>query len=289
VGVARPEQARREDDHGIDETAFGPPLDARPHLAADRAAFLQLLHALTPDDWERSTAAAPWAVRDVVAHVLGDDLGRLARGRDGHVVGGPEADEPFAAFIHRLNAEWVRATARLSPRLLLDLLEHTSPQVLDHWRSLDLDALDGPVTWAGPAPAPVWLDCARDFTEYWVHQQQVRDATGRPDDGGPAVVHAVLDTFLRAVPHTLSGVERPDGTTLTVAVPGPAGGRWTWRSAGRRWWAATPADAPTTVTVAAEPLWRLCVRMLEPADVGAEVSGDPELGAAVLRIVSIIR
>ena len=224
-----------------------------------------------------------------MAHVLGDDLGRLGRGRDGHIAGGPAPGEPFAAFIHRLNDEWVRAAARLSPRLLCDLLDVTSAQVLDHWGAVDLDALGEPVSWAGSQPAPVWLDCARDFTEYWVHQQQVRDATGRPGDGGPAVVHAVLDTFLRAVPHTLAGVERPDGTALTVAVPGPAGGRWTWRRARGRWWPGAPADEGTTVTVEADPLWRLCVRMLEPDDVAAVVDGDPELAHAVLRIVSIIR
>ena len=53
---------------------------------------------------------------------------------------------------------------------------------------------------AGPDPAPVWLDCARDFPEYWVHQQQIRAATGRTGNDDPKVVHAVLDTFLRTEP-----------------------------------------------------------------------------------------
>jgi uncharacterized protein (TIGR03083 family) len=279
-----------KDDRPVDETAvFGSPIDARAHLAADRAAFRRLLGDLDPADWERSTAAAPWTVRDVVARVLGDDLGRLARGRDGHAVGGPGAGEPFAGFIHRINDEWVRATARLSPRLLLDLLDVSSPQVASYWDGLDLDALGEPVTWAGPEPAPVWLDCARDFTEYWVHQQQVREATGRPGGAEPAIVHTVLDTFLRAMPHTLAGVDRPEGTVLTVAVPGAAGRRWTWRRADGRWWPAEPGGGDMTVTVDAEALWRLCVRMVEPEDVRAAVDGDPELAHAALRIVSIIR
>jgi uncharacterized protein (TIGR03083 family) len=277
-------------DRPIDEPAiFGSRMDARPLLAVDRAAFLRLLRDLGPGDWVRPTAATPWTVHDVVAHVLGDDLARLARGRDDHAVGGPGAGEPFAAFIHRLNAEWVRATARLSPRLLVDLLDVTSAQVLGHWRSVDLDVLGEPVTWAGPEPAPVWPDCARDFTEYWVHQQQIRDATARPGGVEPTVVHAVLDIFLRAVPHTLAGLERPDGTTLTVAVPGAPGGRWTWRRAGHRWWPTAPTEAGTVVTIEADPLGRLCVRMVDPAKVDAAISGDRELGAAALRMVSIIR
>jgi hypothetical protein len=75
----------------------------------------------------------------------------------------------LAAFIHRFNDEWVQAVRRVSPRLLLDLLDVPSPQVLALWRDIDLDASSEPVTGAGPDPAPVWLDCARDFTEYWVH------------------------------------------------------------------------------------------------------------------------
>jgi uncharacterized protein (TIGR03083 family) len=274
----------------VDETAvFGSRIDARGHRAVDRAAFRRLLGDLDPGDWERSTAAAPWTVRDVVAHVLGDDLGRLARSRDGHVAGGPGPGEPFAGFIHRINDEWVRATARLSPRVLLDLLDVSSPQVASYWDGLDLDALGDPVTWAGPAPAPVWLDCARDFTEYWVHQQQVREATGRPGGAEPATVHTVLATFLRAMPHTLAGVDRPAGTVLIVAAPGAAGGRWTWRQADGRWWPSEPGSGGTTVTVDADALWRLCVRMVEPDDVGTTVDGDSELAQAALRIVSIIR
>ena len=268
---------------------FGPRIDARRHLAADRAGFLRVLTDLTPDDWTRSTAAAPWTVHDVVAHVLGDDLGRLGRGRDGYTAGGPRQGEPFPAFIHRLNDEWVRAATRLSPRLLRELLDVTSPQVTAYWNGVDLDAIGGPVTWAGPEPAPVWLDCARDFTEYWVHQQQVREATGRPGGTDPDVVHAVLDTFLRAMPHTLSGLERPDDATLTVAVPGPAGGRWSWRRAGGRWSFVDATETGTTATLDADVLWRLCVRMVEPEDVRFAVDGDRALADAALQIVSIIR
>lgn len=280
-------------DAGVEPLAgFGARIDARDAFAQDRAALLQLLHALSPQDWERATAATPWTVRDVVAHLLGDDLGRLARTRDGHEAAGPAPDEEFAAFIHRLNAEWVRAAARLSPRLLTDLLEVTSPQVLALWRSVDLDATGDPVSWAGSDPAPVWLDCARDFTEYWVHRQQIREAVGATRDEAPEVVHTVLDTFLRAMPHTLAGQGRPDGSTISVVVDGDAGGRWTWRCAQGRWWPADPDGTSTAVIASdADVVWRLCVRMIEPVEASrrVRVTGDQALAAAALRIVSIIR
>ncbi|MHA6626966.1 maleylpyruvate isomerase family mycothiol-dependent enzyme [Pseudonocardia sichuanensis] len=272
---------------------FGPKIDALGAFTRDRAVLLGLVRRLTADEWQRPTAAAPWRVRDVVAHLVGDDLNRLSRTRDAHSGPGPRAGEALAPFVHRINDEWVRVAQRLSGRVLTDLLAHTSPQVLAMWGALDPEAMTEGVSWAGPGPAPVWLDLARDFTEYWVHQQQIRDATGRPDPGDPAVLHTVLDTFLRAVPHTLSTHPRPDGETLGVTVDGPAGGRWTWRCDGRRWHWAAPSATPGTLLAfpGPEPLWRLCVRMVEPDEArrAVAVSGDDALAAAFLQIVSIIR
>lgn len=274
-------------------TEFGPRIDPRDHLEDDRAALLRLLRDLRPDEWERPTAAAPWTVRHVVAHLLGDDLGRLSRQRDAHRATEPGPGESLAALVHRLNGEWVRATDRLSPRVLVDLLELTSTQAAAMWRGADLDAVGGAVSWAGSAPAPVWLDCAREFTEFWVHQQQIRDATGRPGRRDPAVLHVVLDTFVRAVPHTLAAHPRPDGTAVAVVVAGPGGDRWTWRCAQGRWRWTQPGDPAGTEVVFddGDTLWRLCTRMLEPGDLQDRVSvrGDRALAAAALQIVSIIR
>jgi uncharacterized protein (TIGR03083 family) len=272
---------------------FGAKIDARAVFEQDRAALLRLLNALSPHDWQRPTAAAPWVVRDVVAHLLGDDLARLARSRDGHRSGAPAPAEGFAAFINRLNDEWVRAAGRISPRLLTDLLAVTSPQVLAYWREADLDLTGEPVSWAGPDPAPVWLDCARDFTEYWVHEQQIREATGRTRGDDPEVVHTVLETFLRAMPHTLAAHGGPDGATFSVTVDGPGGGRWAWRRSDGRWRPSRPDGTSTAAVVApdAEVLWRLCVRMIGPAEAWdrVRVAGEHALARAALQIVSIIR
>ena len=111
---------------GVDTTAsFGARIDVRDLFEQDRSSLLGLLRGLDPPDWSRPSAAAPWTVHDVVAHLLGDDLGRLARSRDDHEVGSPAPGESFPTFIHRLNDEWVRAAQRISPRLLIDLLEAT--------------------------------------------------------------------------------------------------------------------------------------------------------------------
>ncbi|WP_455567292.1 hypothetical protein [Streptomyces chartreusis] len=67
-------------------------------------------------------------MRDVVAHVLGDCYGRLARHRDGHREGRREGPacapgEDLPAYIHRINRQWVDAHSRVSPAALTDTLE----------------------------------------------------------------------------------------------------------------------------------------------------------------------
>ena len=47
----------------------------------------------------------------------------------------------------------------------------------------------------------VWFDNARELTERWHHQEQIRLATNRPGIMTPLLYHPVLDTFLRGLPH----------------------------------------------------------------------------------------
>ena len=56
--------------------------DVRPLLVEDRAELLDLLTALSADEWLHPTAAPDWTVKDIALHLLDDDLGWLSRGRD---------------------------------------------------------------------------------------------------------------------------------------------------------------------------------------------------------------
>jgi uncharacterized protein (TIGR03083 family) len=273
---------------------FGRRIDARPAFGRVRAALAEALAGLGAADWQQPTACAPWLVRDVVAHILGDDLGRLSRSRDGHRAAGPGAGETLPDFLRRHNQQWVDAAASVSTDLLQDLLRAVTPQVLAYWQGAGLDAFGEAVSWADPGRAPVWLDCARDFTEYWTHLQQILEATGRPLLADDEALRSVLDTFMRAMPLTLErAAQAGSGSVVTIWVPGPAGGSWTCRRGADRWlWADQPPGADATaVTIDADPLWRLCTRGIEPAEAlrHAEIEGDLRLGGAALQVVSIIR
>lgn len=83
--------------------------------------------------------------------------------------------------MNRQNAEWVKATRRLSPMVLRTLLELGGQESQQHFEALDPNEVGGPVSWAtGDKPAPIWLDLARELTEHWHHQEQIHDAVGAP-------------------------------------------------------------------------------------------------------------
>lgn len=266
---------------------LGNPIDTRALFFPELSSLLDTLRGLTPSDWSR-TAAGHWTVHAVAAHLLGGYYGRL-----GHSFRNSFADgETLEAFIHRTNQEWVESHADDSPASLIDALAAAGTRLAHRFASANLEAAGLGVSWAGVDPAPAWLDIAREFTEHWTHRQQIRHAIGLDTDPEPRALATVLDTFMRALPHTLRRTSAPIGTQVQVIAHGPAGGNWTATATADRWsLAEAPSGRPTAaVLLDTETVWRLSTRSMHPADAlaRAHVQGDRRLAEAACQIVSII-
>jgi len=275
------------------------PIDVLDLFPGERAALLDLLEELDAAAWAAPTACAGWLVKDVALHLLGDDVGRLSGGRDkfpNPSFGAPGLDPStwvgLVAAIDRQNAAWVEGTRRISPRLLIELLGFTGDATDAYFRSLDLMALGDPVDWAGPVPAPVWLDVAREYTERWVHQQHVRDAVGRPGLTEPRWLAPVLATFAHALPRALEGTPAPPGARVRLIVRGEAGGAWL-AARDAAGWRLVPDDggpATATATLGQDLAWRLFTRGVAPGTAAPhiELAGDRALAGRVLGMVAIL-
>jgi len=258
--------------------------------------LVDLLRGLAPADWERPTVAGGWRVRDVAAHLLDVDLRKLSVNRDGFLA---PPDEPIGGygdlvrFLNRLNADWVAASRRLSPRVLVDLLAVTGPAVSELVATLPPHepALFS-VAWAGESQSENWFDIGRDYTERWHHQMQIRDAAGAPLLLARRWLHPLLDLSVRALPHAYESVIAEDGTAVVFEVAGEEEDAWSMiREAGawRIWRGAAPDPA---VTVRADPdtAWRLLYNALPPAVAREKVSiqGDAALAAPLLSTRSVM-
>jgi uncharacterized protein (TIGR03083 family) len=258
--------------------------------------LLELLSGLEPQQWERPTVCGDWDVKAVALHLLGDEVGLLSRRRDGFTpAGGPGGFagwEELVAFIDGLNHSWVQAARRLSPALLVDLLGYLGRQTCTYVAWLDPEAPGDVVAWAGEDPAPIWLEVAREYTERWHHQQQIRDAVGRPGLRDPRHLAPVIEAFVRALPRTLRDRAAPLDTAVTLRVDGPAGGAWTCVREEGGWtlWSGTPDRVAAELVLPEDAAWRLFTKGLRPEEAGARgrATGDAELARALLHTVSII-
>ncbi|MEP7010018.1 MAG: maleylpyruvate isomerase family mycothiol-dependent enzyme [Acidobacteriota bacterium] len=260
----------------------------RPIEVADRFAglgreLLALLRSLSPSDWEAPTVCPAWSVRDVAAHLLDTALRRLSFGRDRLPMVAPE--EPIdsyaglLSFLNRLNHDWVHAFRRVSPELLIDLLATVEPQLAAYFETLDPRAPALGVAWAGESTSEQWFDLARELTERWHHQQQIRLAVGAPPLDDPFYVAPVLDTFLRALPHRYREVSAPAGTAIGFSFSGREEYRFTLRRESESWellYGREPEGETASVAMADEAAWLLLTKGLAGAAARdrSRVAGD---------------
>ena len=258
-----------------------------------RERLLTLLAELADDDWVKPTAAPGWSVKDVATHLLGGDISILSYHRDGFRSAQKiDSYADLVELVDRLNREWITAARRFSPQLLREFLAFTGPQVEACFAAKDPMKMGGPVSWAGPEPAPVWFDLAREFTERWHHQQQIRDASGRPPLYEPYFFAPVLDTFVRALPHAFRNTKAPPGTSVRFEIAGDAGGLWCLYKVDECWALLldVPNEPTTTVVLPQDVAWRLFTKGFdrEKARSLAAIGGRAELAAPIFATTAII-
>jgi hypothetical protein len=102
----------------------------------------------------------------------------------------------------------------------------------------------------------------------------------------------VLDTFLRAIPHTYRSLETEQGTAIVFCITGEAGGDWSLRREQADWRLYTgQVRLPAAkVSLDQDTAWRLFTRGIttEEARLGIHLEGDPSLGGCILQMVSIM-
>jgi len=258
---------------------------------------MQVLRGLSPDDWARPTAAGTWTVREIVSHLVDGNIRQISFRRDRLPPVPPrrpiESYADLVRFIDELNAVWVVAFQRVSPRLLVELLDLTGPEAARVYAPLDPfgPALFG-VAWAGEMSSTNWFDTAREYTERWHHQQQIREAVGAEPLTGREWLHPVLDTFLRGLPHAYRDAQAGEGAVVAFHIDGEAGGRWALRLEDGAWalYAGEPPSFECRVTIDQDAAWRLLTKGLPPGRARSRmtIEGSHELAEPFARMLAIM-
>jgi uncharacterized protein (TIGR03083 family) len=257
--------------------------------------LIDLLGSLTSAEWDLQTVAPLWKVRDVAAHLLDTVLRKLSLVRDACCVETAPVHSPqdVIALVNRLNREEVIVYRRLSPRVLVDLMKDVCEQSARFHESMDPFAPAAfNVSWAGEATSLNWFDTARELTERWHHQQQIRMATNKSGLLTPELYHPVLDCFVRGLPYLYRNVAARFDTLLLLEISGECGGKW-FLSKGVEGWCLVKdsiAECTSRVIIPQELAWQVFTKGIDRESARAQIriEGNRDLGEKVLQLTAIV-
>ncbi len=267
-------------------------------LAEEWQAIAELGAELEPSEWDLPSECPGWTVRDLLSHMVGTERSLL---------GDPSPPDPGpVAHVHNpvgaANEAWV-AERRSVPGA-----EVAAEFGLVTERRLEqLEAME-PSQWDEPGPSPIGMVPYREFMsvrvmDCWLHEQDIRVATGRPGHRSGPVANLALDRIASAMGFVVAKrASAPDGTRARFRLSGsPARRLVVTVSDGRGHVDAEETDAPGTTGVPgqadpdadvtlemdSEVFWRLgCGRVSGEAALDAGlvgVRGDDELGTRIVR------
>jgi uncharacterized protein (TIGR03083 family) len=271
------------------------PILCAPALRRVDAKLLELLRALRAEEWDIQTIAPAWKVRDVAAHLLDTVLRKLSMVRDGCFVEKPEiyGEQDVVKLVNRLNREGVQVYRRLSAQVLIDMMEIACRQSADFHESLDPFApATFNVSWAGESTSLNWFDTARELTERWHHQQQIRHAASRTGIMTPEFYYPVLDCFIRGLPHAFRDVDAANGSTIQLEITGDCGGTWLLRRGDSGWTFTNswPAEFAAVVVIPQEIAWRIFTKGIGRAEAlkNSRIEGDSAMAECVFNLTAIV-
>lgn len=257
--------------------------------------LISLLQSLTAEQWQLATIAKLWTVKDIASHLLDGNLRTIAYYRDNYLeaASGINSYADLVAYLNGLNMSWTNATKRLSPQILIELLVATGKQYIEQLEKLNpFDTAIFSVAWAGQHQSANWFHIAREYTEKFIHQQQIREAVGKQGILTKELFYPFINTFMYALPYTYKNVSAATGAVVQIKILTAIGGEWNIEKTAGHWILADATNAAPAATVSIMPdvAWRLFSKGISPATAldMVEITGDKELGRIALQMVSVM-
>ncbi|HZM41802.1 MAG TPA: maleylpyruvate isomerase family mycothiol-dependent enzyme [Acidimicrobiales bacterium] len=193
-----------------------------PALDEQFDAIVELAESLAPEDWERTTACPGWTVKDNVAHVIGTEAMLAGRSTPEVELG----DLPHVRNdIGRFNELWVERYRPEPAAAVLDdlrgiIAERRAALAAMSRADFDADAM----TPAGPASYGRFMRIR--VMDMWMHEQDIREALGRPGHVAGRAPEQSLAEASSALGFVVGKrVAPPPGTTMRIELTGDLAGR----------------------------------------------------------------
>lgn len=263
------------------------------------SALIILLKELNHSSWNKPSPVKDRTVKDIVSHLIDSSLRRLSIQRDRYTGNSVQADirsyDELIRFIQVLNKEWMRVTDRLSPEILIDLLEYSEAALYEFFKTLDPEAKAiFPVQWAGHAESKNWFDIAREYTEKWHHQMQIRIALDKPLLMHKKFIKPLYDTFMVGLPHLYRELKAyPSGETIEIKLTGSLNKCWYLEKKGDSWVLVDHLEnnVTTRIQFPEDDAWKIFTntdRDKEKYISKLKIDGNTQLGLKLLDFVTVL-
>lgn len=247
-------------------------------------AILALAAELDDAEWDLPTDCPGWTVKDVVAHLahLESQLGHTEQNPPA-VPGATDLVSTYteAGVAERRDRTPAEVTAELAAAVELRTERLT-------------DLPDDPTAPASVTPGGVpwsWDTLLRNrVVDMWVHEQDIRRATGRPGGLDSTAAQVVVMTFSFAMPYVVGKrVKAPASSTVHWDVTGETPLQLAVRvGEDGRASAVETFDQPSTLlSMSTETFTVLTAGRRLPGEVDVRIDGDQELGLATLTAMAV--
>ena len=246
---------------------------------------------LDDEHWDAPTPCPGWTVGDVVAHIIA--IEQVLSGAPGN------DHEPNWDLLPHVTSDFGRFTevgvdarrGRSRDEVLAELRETIAI------RRNQLDAVPAGEAVIGPLGNPTTLErmLRMRIFDTWVHEQDIRTATGNGGDWDSAPAVIAFQQMTRSLPVIWSkGAQAPTGGTVRVAVTGPGleADLFVEVDDEGRGQACAPVAEPTVAVVVSWPDYmRLSAGRVDINEPGLRsrirVTGDPAAAEALLSALTI--
>ena len=258
--------------------------------------LIRLLEGLSSKDWEKQTIAPRWKIKDVAVHLLDGNLRTLSMLRDKYY--GEKAEninsyEDLVGYLNQLNADWVKAAKRLSPEVIIELLKISGKEYCDYLKTLKPeDKAEFSVAWAGENESKNWFHIAREYTEKWHHQQQIRLAAGQDKKLlKEEWYYPYLDTSVRGLPYHYRNTIGEKGDLIKFIFRGNTPKSWFLKYSDK-WELYTSIDETPNceVIIYDEFAWRIFTKGMQKEDAiqKSKINGKREIGLKIFDMIAVM-
>ena len=249
--------------------------------------FSHLLESLDPAQWATPTDLPGWDVHAVAAHIA--HLESILAGHPEETIEFEQPDH-VKGLMQAYTEQGVVARRRHTPdELINEIRESATTRRTSLLAAPPTDgaaqpeAIFGGLSWT-------WRRLLRNRPlDVWMHEQDVRRATGRPGNlESPAAQHTA-DYLLESMPFVLAKrVEAPPGTSAVFVVEGSPAVTAVVSDTGRGELTATEPDAPTVrLETDRETFIVTAGGRRAPAGDAVRITGDAALGQRLLEALAV--